>query len=443
MFAQCHCVRAFFFDFDGFLANSILLIMIHAGSSLPTSPASRLPVLLLSLQVLPRRPLKRKVAPARSLASRPRSWHVGQPFEKEAVARKVMIPVKAVMTSLEQRQQSKRASLRGQPTPSTMQASILENHAVASQADYLRRLASLVKFVEMHRLPFETDSEHELALLLFFDELYLDGGKVHEGTKLWAAFQHIYPQYGKMGALRLGRVSRALQGWNRLAPMGHRLPLPEEVVAAIVVCMMQAELPELGLLTLLAMDAYLRSGEAFNLPVMSVVAAAPEYGTGYEHTALLLAPHVLGNPTKTKEFNESVLLDTQSRPWLGPFVEALAAKRPQEEPQLVRTTYHVWERAFQAAASKAGVSILHPVLYLLRHTGASSDILKRRRRLDVVKKRGRWLSDMTVRRYEKAAQTQSRLNLLSPAAREFARYCHDHLGALVAQPHLAPAPPRG
>eukprot|EP00973_Karenia_brevis_P057612 8014226-Karenia_brevis.AAC.1 len=52
-------------------------------------------------------------------------------------------------------------------------------------------------------------------------------------------------------------------------------------------------------------------------------------------------------------------------------------------------------------------------LYVLRHTGTSADWLAQRRSLQEIKKRGRWVADSSVRRYEKGAKTMMLAHKLS------------------------------
>ena len=52
----------------------------------------------------------------------------------------------------------------------------------------------------------------------------------------------------------------------------------------------------------------------------------------------------------------------------------------------------------------SGVSVLEPHPYALRHGGASTDVLLKRRDLQEVKSRGRWRTDSSVRRYNKHAR---------------------------------------
>ena len=50
--------------------------------------------------------------------------------------------------------------------------------------------------------------------------------------------------------------------------------------------------------------------------------------------------------------------------------------------------------------------------YLFRHSGPPHDILTKARDLAAVKRRGRWCSERSVLRYEKAARVTSRLKAL-------------------------------
>lgn len=384
-----------------------------------------------------------KTAPAGALPAptRPLLPLATTPCARLEVSGLIRVPVKRTAGALSRA--AKRARLEETLVPrlvSASQPSLLEQHTVADQSDYLRRCRRLIDFVEARGLPFTSPEDHELALLSFFDHEFLDGRTVPEGTKMWAAFTHLMPQYGRFGNMRLPRVNRALQGWLRLAPPGVRLPLPEEGVSAVAVLMARAGFFELALLTMLAMDAYLRPGEAVGLRVRSLIPSAPHLGYPYSITALLLAPRVDGVPTKTREFDESILLDSPHRRWMNGLLEKLAKGKPPDA-LLFNVTMKDWDKTFRHAAQLAGLAILRPCLYMLRHTGSSSDALNRRRTELGIKSRGRWQRDKTVKKYEKHARSLSQMSELDKASQEFAMLCHAHLGVWLAAPHLAPAAP--
>ena len=64
---------------------------------------------------------------------------------------------------------------------------------------------------------------------------------------------------------------------------------------------------------------------------------------------------------------------------------------------------------FGCGAHLAGVGHLQLVPYMLRHGGASHDALAGRRSIAAIKKRGRWRSDQSLRRYQKESLAMAQL----------------------------------
>ena len=116
----------------------------------------------------------------------------------------------------------------------------------------MERCRRLLNYVESNHLPFDIYEDKEVALLGFFDEEFAEGREVPDGTKTWAAFQHLYPRHGRFGAEPLARVNRAHQGWSKLAPAHGRFPLPEEVVSALAIMIVLEGYPIAGLMVLVA-----------------------------------------------------------------------------------------------------------------------------------------------------------------------------------------------
>ena len=76
-------------------------------------------------------------------------------------------------------------------------------------------------------------------------------------------------------------------------------------------------------------------------------------------------------------------------------------------------------------------------LYALRHRGASSDFLLRRRPLAEVKQRGRWLSDASLRRYQKSAVAQREVLKMTRAAQAAAISVEKNLQQVLESPVFA------
>ena len=94
------------------------------------------------------------------------------------------------------------------------------------------------------------------------------------------------------------------------------------------------------------------------------------------------------------------------------------------------------------AARLSGVDTLDPVAYSLRHGGASDDCLSNRRHILAIKCRGRWRSDSSLRRYQKAAVAQKELSRLSADTLHFGRLVDRHLASLLNNKMAVPPPPR-
>lgn len=73
--------------------------------------------------------------------------------------------------------------------------------------------------------------------------------------------------------------------------------------------------------------------------------------------------------------------------------------------------------------------------YQLRHGGASFDFVSKARGLEEVRRRGRWRSWTSVRRYEKGSRVSQMLNRLPPEILDRAMQCASSLGALAVGRH--------
>ena len=98
--------------------------------------------------------------------------------------------------------------------------------------------------------------------------------------------------------------------------------------------------------------------------------------------------------------------------------------------------------AFAQAACLAAVDHLEPQLYSLRHGGASADALRRTRSIEEIKKRGRWTSDASVRRYEKAALAMREERRAGEEALAYGSLIESRLGEVLMGTISAPPPPR-
>ena len=119
--------------------------------------------------------------------------------------------------------------------------------------------------------------------------------------------------------------------------------------------------------------AYLRPGELINLTGPQLV--EPLAGAGVAWWSLLIAPEELGAPSKIGTFDETALLDTHVILDIAPVLRRLKQRAGKE--RLWNFTQPQFAKLFHSIAEEAGVAVLHPHPYSLRHGGASHGSLHR------------------------------------------------------------------
>ena len=116
------------------------------------------------------------------------------------------------------------------------------------------------------------------------------------------------------------RSRNALKGFRRLAQGLSRAPLPWIAVCAILGAGLHRGLVDFSLAVLIMFIAYLRPVELLQLTGVQLI--APLKGSGTRWWAVLIAPEELGIGTKTRQYDESVLLDWEIIPKLGSLLAA-------------------------------------------------------------------------------------------------------------------------
>ena len=95
-----------------------------------------------------------------------------------------------------------------------------------------------------------------------------------------------------------------------------------------------------------------------------------------------------------------------------------------EQPEMSRL--FLWAGQRLRVPSKMGLC-----MYMLRHSGASHDFGTKSRTLLEIKRRGRWRSDDSVRRYEKGGRLSSQLRSLGDSLRAHSLNCARSIDKVV------------
>ena len=184
--------------------------------------------------------------------------------------------------------------------------------------------------------------------------------------------------------------------------------------------------------------AYLRPSESDMLRPRDLVPPSHLAGNHYQHWGLLLSPLDIGRPGKTGQFDESILLDTLAS--LDPLFRQLLAERAGATRLWPHTPDQFIVRWNQIVV-ELELAAVNPCRYALRHGGASEDILSQRRALADVKRRGRWVSDSSLKRYGKETRLLSELLKIHPNVLSFGREVMLHFEALMLGSRMLPSPP--
>ncbi len=89
---------------------------------------------------------------------------------------------------------------------------------------------------------------------------------------------------------------------------------------------------------------------------------------------------------------------------------------------------------FDKAAQVSGLSRFHLVTYQARRGGATRDILLGRRDRESVRKRGRWHTYTSLRRYEKSGRLQQVLQTTPPAVLPYCQMVEKRILELLLGP---------
>ena len=124
-------------------------------------------------------------------------------------------------------------------------------------------------------------------------------------------------------------------------------------------------------------------------------------------------------PSKTREFDESLMLDLPEHQFWGVAFSRLVAGRASDAKLFPFSTPNTLAILMCQYATELGLPEI-PLPYQLRHTGPSMDFASGARELLAIKRRGRWRSDASLRRYESGGRVTSQLMALSARVRAHA-----------------------
>ena len=292
----------------------------------------------------------------------------------------------------------------------------------ATERDYRVKYEQFTKWCVQMGLALDTAEQIDLALVDFMDELYLQGAQCDMGEKTVAAARFHNLQVMKKGGMEpLPRSMRALKGFRKIAPVGSRFGMPWEWTAGLIASLMYLQMPQTALLVALLFDTYLRPGEGVALQVQDVVAPVP-LATGMSKAAVIVCPQERAKLSKVGTMDDTIILAENDVKFTDLLLSLRGARR---RGSLFNLTAGQFKEQFAMGCEALGMGALNLCSYQLRHGGASRDALLQRRPLEEIRKRGRWTSHQSVRRYEKSGRVQKAMAETPPEIQTFCRWAAD------------------
>ena len=137
-------------------------------------------------------------------------------------------------------------------------------------------------------------------------------------------------------------------------------------------------------------------------------------------------------PSKGLQYNESVVLDSESRPWLGARLVELA-KTTLPGKLLFNTSGVQFRADFKKACELAHLQVWKASPHVLRHAGPSHDCLSKARSLPDIQRRGRWMALSTERRYEQSSRVNARLLEIPESTSRYLEKPSEELENIIGQ----------
>ena len=292
----------------------------------------------------------------------------------------------------------------------------LETLRPATRTLYLAAVDLLLSWMGTACLPRRAAAYWDGLLPSFMQELYERETPRSIAQRVISALLWLDPQIGRPQAKALPATTATMKGWTRLVPGHSRPPVPWGLVWAIAWHLLDGGEHLSALIVLLLFETYMRPSELFALRRFQWLPLPTAAGEPPHFAGFVIHAEELEVPSKTGEFDTTILLDLPRQRWLVPLVHQLADGRGARD-----LLFAISQQAFALAFARAVVALqagaASPTPYGLRHGGASHDLMHHSRSYAAVKGRGAWKSDTSVRRYGKPGTLAMVVGRLSPEAR--------------------------
>ena len=304
----------------------------------------------------------------------------------------------------------------------------------ATKDAYRRAVLCFLLYCAYLALPVMTKEEIDDAFCAFFDECASEELGPSYGDLVICAWCDLWPAH-RPGDFVKGW--RAVRAWRRLKPPLGRHPLPWMVCAAVAARVAFIASPLHALAIVMMFDAYLRPYELLNIRFQDILHPA----SGFRHYMLIVCPMTGHRPSKTRVYDDGVAFDSLLRPQLHELLKWLIeSKNWQPHDKIFPFTHEELNDTIKAAIEWLHLAAFNFTAYHARHGGPSEDYAFGGRDKLAVQKRGRWMTESSLRRYEQCNRLHVVIGAMPKTLVDFCLCCVAHLVELIVSPRALQRP---
>jgi len=334
-----------------------------------------------------------------------------------------------VCTALKKRQHPGKSKSRSRKRRASTRRVAAAERGKEISADYLRKrgvrdstatkynefLEEFDAFIWDNGLETNFPGEMDECVTHWMADQFADGIESFRGSYMLAAIAWRDPRYSRWGPWKLPFARQTLAAWKTLSPGHSRLPMPEGLVAGLAMHVCAKHSWVMAAEILMNRIFYLRPGEASRLRGRHLIPPGPGGGLAPAQWSIVLHEQESQVPSKTLEFDETLLLDLPRDAWFGAVLRRLKVGSHPDD-----FVFPAKSSARAAALREAGHALsVEAVPYKMRHSGASIDFSSAVRPLEGVRHRGRWRCPASVRRYEKGGRLTQAWAVLPPDVQNY------------------------
>ena len=192
---------------------------------------------------------------------------------------------------------------------------------------------------------------------------------------------------------------QSIKGWKSKFPPKSRAGVDLQLWDLVALRCAQQEHCEAAAAILLQGDTYLRPSELVQLKKCNVL--QPQSIRKPDGWGVIIAPLEDGVPTKARDFDDVVLLNTPQRHDTNAVLKAVFNASKNSRWLFPKLTCKKYCEQIACSAKQEGLIDLRLTPRVLRHSGASHDAYYHVRDLQQIQERGRWKASRSVLRYKK------------------------------------------